>query len=294
MADVNGTLFFGADDGTHGDELWSLAAGGATAPTAVTGQVTNLSSTGATLNGTVNPNGAQVSDCHFDYITTNFASAVPCSQSPGAGTSPVAVSAAISGLAANTTYDYRLIATGPGGTSTGAKQTFTTPAPTTLTTTQTSSMGQGASIAVPNGTTGERDGATITGDKVFFATGTVTFGLYSSPQCTQGSQVFTSTNRVLGGPGPFAAANSDPVTTQLSPNNYYWTASYSGNSRNQPSANQCGDERLTILPPSPTTLGLSQAWQPSKARRSRSRAARRMRASKRTSKVKTRTWPPAR
>jgi hypothetical protein len=52
-------------------------------PTAVTGQATNISTSGATLNGTVNPNGSQVRDCHFDYgTTTSYGSSVPCSHLP--------------------------------------------------------------------------------------------------------------------------------------------------------------------------------------------------------------------
>src|SRR6185312_10356372 len=104
-------------------------------------------------NGTVNPNGSPISDCHFEYGTTQaYDSRVPCSSSPGAGTAPVAVSAALSGLGSGKSYDYRLVATGPGGTVAGDNATLTTatgPASTTLTTSQTAGLAHGASITVP-------------------------------------------------------------------------------------------------------------------------------------------------
>src|SRR5205807_1430698 len=42
------------------------------------------------------------------------------------GAAPVAVSAAVAALGANTTYHFRIVATNAGGTSQGADQTFTT------------------------------------------------------------------------------------------------------------------------------------------------------------------------
>ncbi len=234
-------------------------------PTVVTGQATNLSSNAATLNGTVNPNRGQVSDCHFDYGTsTDYTSSVPCSQSPGAGTSPVAVSAPISGIAPNTTYDYRLVATGPGGTSDGANQTFTTAppgAPTTLSTVQVWGATRGASITVPGSASGEHDEAQLSGANAGSSSGSFTFSLYrrvtEGPQCT-GTPVFTSTRAIF--PVFAGGASSNPVPTQLAPGTYYWTVSYSGDADNQPTASACGSEVLTVQPPMPTTLSTVQVW----------------------------------
>jgi ELWxxDGT repeat protein len=258
MADVNGTLFFGADDGTHGDELWSLTAGGATAPTVVTGQATNLSAAGATLNGTVNPDGSPVSDCHFEYGTsTNYGASVACAQNPGAGASPVAVSAPLSGLAANTTYDYRLVAAGPGGTSAGGNQTFTTaqsPVRTSLTTSQSylnpfdGTTTAGGSIAISFGATGEYDRAFL-GSPAITSSDRVTFSLYSTPGCS-GNPVFTSTDSLtsFGFLGRDWISNSDPVGIVLASGTYYWTAVYSGNGRELGSSSPCGAETLTVYP----------------------------------------------
>jgi hypothetical protein len=76
----------------------------------------------------VNPGGATVEDCHFDYGTSlSYGSSLPCASLPGAGNSPVAVSATALGLSAGTDYYYRIVATNAGGTSYGAAQAFTTP-----------------------------------------------------------------------------------------------------------------------------------------------------------------------
>ncbi len=96
-------------------------------PAVVTEPATSVTQTSATLNATVNPEGVTVSDCHFEYGTTEaYGTSVPCSSLPGSGTSPVAVSASVAGLKANTQYHFRISATNVNGTSTGSDQAFTT------------------------------------------------------------------------------------------------------------------------------------------------------------------------
>ena len=71
------------------------------APTVVTKPASSSPRPRPTLNATVNPNGGEVSKCEFEYGTTiSYGSTAPCSSLPGSGTSPVAVSAAITGLSA--------------------------------------------------------------------------------------------------------------------------------------------------------------------------------------------------
>jgi hypothetical protein len=95
------------------------------APTVTTGVASSVSTSAATLNGTVNPNRGAVSECQFEYGTsTSYGSTVPCSPSPGSGNSPVTVSGSIAGLSAGATYYYRLVAANAGGSSFGAAQTF--------------------------------------------------------------------------------------------------------------------------------------------------------------------------
>jgi phospholipase C len=96
-------------------------------PSVISGAASSIDQTSATLNATVNPNEGIVSDCHFEYGTsTLYGSSAPCSSSPGGGERPVAVSASLQGLAARTSYYFRIAATNAGGTSYGAAATFTT------------------------------------------------------------------------------------------------------------------------------------------------------------------------
>ena len=97
-----------------------------TAPTATTGTATNLGTTGATLNGTINPNNASTA-VTFEYgLTTSYGTSVTADQSPVTGSSATAVSKTISGLSANTTYHYRVKGVNTGGTTNGLDQPFTT------------------------------------------------------------------------------------------------------------------------------------------------------------------------
>ncbi|HWX96169.1 MAG TPA: alkaline phosphatase family protein [Solirubrobacteraceae bacterium] len=113
-----------AGTGLGGDQALTTLS---SAPVVQTGSASALKQTAATLNATVNPNGGSVSDCHFDYGTSEaYGSSVPCSSLPGGGTSPVAVSASVTGLSPNTTYHFRIVATNPGGTSMDGDRTFKT------------------------------------------------------------------------------------------------------------------------------------------------------------------------
>ena len=95
-------------------------------PTAVTSSATAVTITGATLKGAVNPNNASTT-VSFEYGQTDaYGSIVPATQSPLTGSINTPVAKAISGLALNTTYHFRVIATNPTGTTQGLDQVFTT------------------------------------------------------------------------------------------------------------------------------------------------------------------------
>jgi hypothetical protein len=95
-------------------------------PTGTTDAADTVTSSGATLKGTANPNGGTVSTCRFDYgATTSYGQTVACSTTP-AGSSATAVSAAVSGLSANTTYHYRLVVITNTGTLTADDASFQT------------------------------------------------------------------------------------------------------------------------------------------------------------------------
>ena len=97
------------------------------APTVVTTAASSVGGTDATLNGSVNPEGATVSECRFEYgPTETYGAAAPCGQSPGPLTSPVAISTHITALSANTRYHFRIVAVTPVGTGYGSDETLLT------------------------------------------------------------------------------------------------------------------------------------------------------------------------
>ena len=120
------------------------------APTASTGMASAVSTTTATLNGSVNPHGVATS-YYFQYGTKSPTTRTPVA-SAGAGTATVAVRAPLTRLAPGTRYVYRLMAMG-ASTTTGATRSFTTAKiPPGLSLTSTANpVGAGASVTF-NGT----------------------------------------------------------------------------------------------------------------------------------------------
>ena len=85
---------------------------------------------GVTLSGTVNPSGAKVTACRFEFgLSNSYGSQAPCSSFPTSGSSPVGVSASLpaSQLAPGSIYHYRLAASDEEGeTVYGQDETFVT------------------------------------------------------------------------------------------------------------------------------------------------------------------------
>lgn len=128
------------------------------APVVTTEAASGVSQEAATLNASVDPEGGEVSNCQLEYGTSEaYGLSVPCSPSPGAATSSVAVSAELAGLEANRTYHFRVVATNAGGTTYGEAQTFTTLVPPpSVHTENPSSLGQ-VSVTL-NGTVNPNEG----------------------------------------------------------------------------------------------------------------------------------------
>lgn len=96
-----------------------------TPPTASTGGPGSITQSAATIRGLVNAHGHSTT-YQFEYgTTTAYGSATP-SQSAGSGTTPLHLSARLSGLTAATTYHYRIVASNGFGTTRGSDQIFTT------------------------------------------------------------------------------------------------------------------------------------------------------------------------
>src|SRR4029079_12671489 len=106
-------------------------------PTAVTGAASGVTTTAASLNGTVNPNGSSATG-YFQYGTTTGYGGLTQTASLGAGTAPIAVSGgSIGGLTCATAQHSRALEMNTTGAAAGADATFTT-APCTNTNTNMS------------------------------------------------------------------------------------------------------------------------------------------------------------
>jgi hypothetical protein len=105
-------------------------SGGPTAPSATTDAASNVTATTAQVNGKVTAHGAATAYV-FEYgTTTAFGQVAPVpSGNAGSGTASLAVSASLSGLAQNTTYFYRLVATNSQGATLGPVMLFGTGPP---------------------------------------------------------------------------------------------------------------------------------------------------------------------
>jgi phosphodiesterase/alkaline phosphatase D-like protein len=206
-------------------------------PAVVTEAASSVTQTTASLNGTVNPEGANVSDCHFEYGTSEaYGTSVPCSALPGSGTSPVAVSAAISSLSANTTYHFRIVATNVSGTSYGSDATFTTPAnPPSVVSEPASSITQ--TSATLNGTVNP-EGANVSNCHFEYGT-TVSYGVSVPCATLPGS-----------GTSPVAVSAALPPGT-LSENTAYH---YRIVATNSSGTSYGSDETFTTLANPPTVI----------------------------------------
>lgn len=102
-------------------------------PSASIEPATEVSVESATLKGTVNPEGAAVTSCQFEYgageedfTEEDFTNRSPCSPMPESENTGVAVSANIAGLTPGVYYRYRLSAANANGTASSQEGSFLT------------------------------------------------------------------------------------------------------------------------------------------------------------------------
>lgn len=126
-----------------------VQAAAAAAPTAITGTVSAIGGTSATLNGTVNP-AALATDWWFEYGTSTSYGSKTSTTAAGSGSANVAVSKPLSGLAPATTYHYRLVGKNSSGTTNGGDGLFTTASPPVAVT--AAATGVGPTTATLGGT----------------------------------------------------------------------------------------------------------------------------------------------
>jgi DNA-binding beta-propeller fold protein YncE len=107
----------------------TFTTGAEAIPGVQTGTASDVSQTGASISGTVDPEGLQTSYAFEVGTDTNYSGA-RLYGSAGQGEGPEPITVALQDLAPATTYHFRLIASNVDGTSDGQDMTFTTPSVT--------------------------------------------------------------------------------------------------------------------------------------------------------------------
>jgi hypothetical protein len=193
--------------------LLAGSALGAGSAVATTGVATSVTSTGATVNGTVNPNGEATTYAFQWGLTTSYGSEAPLPQvSAGSGSTDTPESLDLGGLVSGTTYHFRVIASNASGVATGADETFTTagspPAPATVTTASASNVT--ATSAVLNGSV--VPGATPT--TCSFAYGpTTSYGSVTAAQPVPAGTTSVAITATISGLAPKTAFHDQLVCT---------------------------------------------------------------------------------
>jgi hypothetical protein len=125
------TLTIGYGAGSAAATVTSAGSSSFTTPSASVTTPTNLTSTAATLDASVNPEGQTVTSCTFYYGTSGpTLQTAPCAQATStiSGTSAITVSAAVTGLTAKTSYLDTIVLVTSGGATTAPVIDFSTPA----------------------------------------------------------------------------------------------------------------------------------------------------------------------
>lgn len=166
-ATMNGMMYRAAAWNGAGEDVSqpaTLTVLSASASPVSTLQATNTTSSGATLNGSVNPNGTTTT-AYFDYgLSAGSLTSIATYGSVGSGIINIPVSWAISGLTCNATYYFRARAVNNTSSTNGQTLSFTTSAcqQATVPTVATSSATNVTSnSAVLNGTITSDGGSTI-------------------------------------------------------------------------------------------------------------------------------------
>jgi hypothetical protein len=183
------------------------------APTVATAAATGVTSSGATLNATVNPNGAATA-YWFLYGTNSLFNNNTPTNTLSAGSNPQSVNISISGLLPGTAYQYQIVATNVVNASSDAGTNFTTSAaltpPMAVVTNLTSAIGfTPLSVTFSNLSMGATNYLWSFGDGVTLTTSQNTNVSYSY---TTG--IYTNILTVYGLGGTNAATNVNSIVVK--------------------------------------------------------------------------------
>ncbi len=138
-------------------------------PKAITLPAENISSTSATLKGSVNPNGIETNTYFVSASTPStppYFSQTP-TQTISAGDSPIVINQDLTGLRPGITYSYKIIATNSAGDYIGAVINFTTPISPPSAPQKLKAIASGSSISLSWDIPNDFGGSDITNYKIY-------------------------------------------------------------------------------------------------------------------------------
>ena len=197
-------------------------------PTATTNAASAVTSTSATLNGSINANGAStaISFCFASSNAVNGSGALTsCTSNPTASVTTTSgaasVTGSVTGLSAGTTYYYQVIGSNSLGTTYGSVQSFQTLSPptfTSLTPTSGSTAG-GTSVTITGTNLSNATSVTIGGTTATVTSNTSTQIVVTAPSGTAGAKdvVITTAGGTVTGTGSFTYVIPTPTYTSLTP-----------------------------------------------------------------------------
>ena len=166
------------------------------APTVTVNPATQVTSTGATITGSVNPNGSAAA-CQVFYGTTPAYGTSTPGTLLAAQAAPLPITVQLTGLAPNTTYHYQLRATNSAGPGYSADMTLTTlSGPTVVTGMATGITGTDANL---QGTVDIPEGLPTT---YYFRWGTTTAYGNTTPPGSLSIMGLSGVSSALSGLGP--------------------------------------------------------------------------------------------
>jgi uncharacterized protein (TIGR02145 family) len=199
------------------------------APECLTQAATNITSSGATLNGTINANHL-TTNVTFEYGTsTSYGHTVTSAQSPITGNNITNVSADLSVLTPGTTYHFRVVAVNSIGTTNGNDLSFTTGAVLPVLTTTLISNRTATTVTTGGNITSD-GGASITSRGVCWS---------ATPNPT------ILNNKTSDGTGTGAFTSS---ITGLTPGMSYYVRAYATNSSGTAYGDELTFSTLSIVP----------------------------------------------
>lgn len=123
-------------------------------PVVITEPPSDVSGTGLTLHGSVDPEGEEIKECYFEYgsKTGEYTGKAPCTPSPSGNSKPVPVNAELSGLPPAEERSFRLVAvSGAGVAGNGKGLTIARPVTTDETASEVGSAAARVSAQVDAG-----------------------------------------------------------------------------------------------------------------------------------------------